>query len=168
MMKSAIVVGVLVSLVSIAAAKPIKPVQLNAYDANGKKIGRVLDMSGTSRPLSEAKVPVRISGTIFVLNVQEDALDTYGPPLVFETTDCTGTPYLIPQGGDLLESGATVAAPGWTIYAQQPGEPERLITIQSQRRTGPCTLSNAPDVSVFPAVPLIDLSTLFAAPFSVH
>lgn len=169
-MKSAIMVGVLISLASVAMAKsPVKPAPLNAYDANGKKVGRVWDMGGeSSGALSEAKVPVNISGTAVVLAVHQDGLDTFGHPLVYTSTDCTGTGYLILDANPVLPP-TTVAAPGWTVYAQQPGSSEQTITFNSQRRTGACTL-DPPTLygPVVPAVPLVDLSTLFAAPFSVH
>lgn len=169
-MNSAIAVGMLVSLVTVAPARPIRPVQLNAYDANGLKIGRILDVSGQSGSVfSEARVAVRVSGITIVLQVRRDTLGGYGRGLVFESADCTGTPYLLPEPESMLQPVTTVVPRGRTVYAPQPGASERLITTQSGMTASQgCLPSNALNVKVIPAVPLIDLSTLFTAPFSIR
>ena len=163
-MKSAIVVGVLASFVSVAAAKPVKPVQLAAYDADGKKVGRVLDLAVAPQ---EALVPVRVNGTTVVLHVGKDAI-TADRQLFFASPDCTGTPYIFAEPGILFESSTTVAAPGWTLYKQQPGAPAQTIIRQSTRRIEDCLPISAAEISVFPAVPVLDLSTIYSAPFSVR
>jgi len=162
-MKSAIVLAALVSLASIAAAKPLRPVRLAVYDATGKMVGRVLQV-GTP----EISVPVQVNGTTVILAVRKDAIGG-NRTLFFDTTDCTGTPYVFADSNSLLETTTTVAAPGWTIYKQQPGALAQTILSKSRREVGACLGPLTPTTtSVFPAVPVLDLSTMFTAPFSVR
>lgn len=170
-MNTPIMAAMLVSLASgVVTVSPVRPALLSAYDANGRRIGRVMDMRGPTGAFTEASVPVRISGTTVVLLVSKDAITSAGPALGYEASDCTGTGFLTPIAGDLLPR-ATIAGPGWTVYAEQPGPAVRLVTFNSQStKTGGCTTSSLPIVAVkaFPAVPLLDLRTLFTPPFSVH
>jgi hypothetical protein len=146
-MKSAIVLAALVSLVSVAAAKPLKPVRLAVYDATGKMVGRVLQV-GTP----EISVPVLVNGTTVILAVRKDAIGG-NRTLFFASTDCSGTPYVFADANSLLETTTTVAGPGWTIYKQQPGAPAQTILAKSRREVGDCVGPLTPTTtSVFPAV----------------
>lgn len=169
-----IVVAALLLLVgpSVAFARPkaIKPVQMNIYDATGAKVGRLMDVSGESGgPLTEARTQILVQGIPIILRVRQDALGGYGSPLVFTSSDCTATPYLLPNPDSLLQPTTTVVLPGWTVYAPQPGQSETTIDIQSARTADrACFPSLADNVTVIPATALLDLSTLFTAPFSIH
>ena len=155
----------LVAVAPTAWAKPIRPAELHAYDANGKKIGRVLDVNGPN----EATVGVRVNGTTTLLTVHRDVLWT-APSLAFQSTDCTGTPYIRAASNSLLDSVTATGDPGLTVYVQQPGQPVQAITVGSETinlQPTECQM-HSQTIQAFPAVPLIDLNTLFTPPFSIR
>jgi hypothetical protein len=78
-------------------------------------------------------------------------------------------PYVFADTESLLDVVTTIAAPGWTLYKQQPAASEQTITFQSLQGTGGCLGDLSPrEIEVYPAVPVFDLSTLYTAPFSVR
>jgi hypothetical protein len=120
----------LTSLAAGAQAQPVKAKPIGAlsiYDANGKKVGKVLDMNDGRA----ATVPVRIAGTTILLTVHRDYMWAAGPSLSFESTDCTGTPY-IEASTSYLVTEATTCDPNLTVYVPQPGAPVQAVSIGSE------------------------------------
>jgi hypothetical protein len=137
-----------------------------AYDANGNKVGKVISTNTHS-----AVVPLKVADhSPFTLLVAGNRLIP-NSAAVFESTDCSGTLYL-EEGtidSDRVWSRAGVAPPGRTVYLAEIGTPLRTITIGSlwNPTVNTCVPVNR-DGQVFPATPVIDLSTLFTPPFSVR
>ena len=166
-MKSAIVVVLLLSLASVSwAGQPIRPsALLFAYDANGKKIGTVLDVVA---PPAYANVALRIRGIATTGTLSPDGLFVGAARLLFQSTDCTGTLYIEDSPRSIFKPLAT-SDPGSTVYGQQPGSSAQAISAGSEKQGSQCMpYTNPKTVQAFPAVPLVDLSTLFTPPFMVR
>lgn len=150
------------------------PNGLAVYDANGNHIGPVMNVVTPEGPVV---VAVKVGERVIPLFMTRTSIgvDYSGSNnLYFETTDCTGPPFLA-QSSVMLPR-AIVAKPGRTVYFADPFGPSHLITQRSflpggdsGQPPGSCSSEAQPSVrTVVPAVPLTDLDTLFTPPFSVR
>jgi hypothetical protein len=165
-MRSAVLfISILLSFASIGwAGQSVTPGGvLFAYDAQGKKVGRVVDVNSSV-------VSLRVGATTTRATVFADGLrvDNGGYPY-FESSDCTG-PAFIPVLPDNLWS-RLFATGGTTVYGSQPNAAAQTITVGSAQ-PGPCEtaaqIGPPSQIQAFPAVPVVDLSTVFTPPFSIH
>ncbi len=166
-MKSMIAVLVL-SIASVSwAGQQVKPGgPAFAYDANGKKVGRVIDVVA---PPAYANVTLRIGGITTTAQVSRNALGVGAEQLMFQSVDCTGTAYLEEQPTAIFETLSSPVEPGATVYAKQPGATVQTVTIAAQKADTECDAYTGKNpVQAFPAVPLVDLSGQFTPPFSVR
>lgn len=151
--------------ISTVNAGTLKSVDaLVVVDANGKKVGTVTDIGLT---LTGAAVVFEVDGFLFALFITQGSFIGTFTFFQFESTDCTGTPFIGSSTGLLLH-GVAVFPPGMTVYRPDPTATPRTITSRSEMgNAGSCIVitRTIPDRS--PAFPLIDLSTLFTPPFSV-
>lgn len=167
-MKSAVAVFVIL-LASVSwAGQPVKPIgSLNAYDANGKRIGQVIDLNNGQG----STVFVRIGGTPTYLTVGPSSMWAGNPELSYQSTDCSGAPF-IRVANSLFPTLVATGDPGLTVYVPQSGQTAQTITIASvteNLQPSQCQpLLHSQQIQAFPAVPVIDLSTVFTPPFSVR
>jgi len=174
---------VILIIVSVAhAQETLKPVDsLTVIDSNGKKVGNVLSLGGHN---NQPVVGFKLNNLLFLLNVAQNRLFGTGPyqggdTLFFESSDCTGMPYLIvlpPVIPILLEyyrSPVPVVAvnvPGNTLYV-----PDENIPVARTMKSaldpftpqGVCSTVNNQIPSV-QAIPTIDLATMFTPPFKIQ
>lgn len=146
-------------------------------DANGKTIGPILDpFSVLPPPLGSitdldshwVDVPFRVGDRRIVLTVHRSGYAKNGS-LYFESTDCTGQPYLHTETEDLL-TPTFVRAPRNTLYV--PDGPYVYVTARSHIE--PSTLEGERCNSLYPfhdpfrvARPVVNLDDLFTPPFRV-
>jgi hypothetical protein len=161
------------ALPTLAPTPQVRGVRnLRVFDANKKFVGTVLSVpygAGES-----ATVAIRVRGYIVVFDVDKNGFiaDTLGP-LLFQSSDCSGTPY-VPSTfpAALVQPKAVVGPPGKTVYIPDPnGDPTQRITIQSDSTgSGDCKPAQCGDpcTGFVPALPLLDLDTVYTPPFSVR
>jgi hypothetical protein len=149
-------------------------------DADGDKVGSVLGLNG---PM--AVVLIQFQGRLFSLNVSKNGLSPTGNPVFFTTNNCTGTPYVIVQAPGLVTL-STIAPPGNSLYGNDPNGIPQIITALSlllpsvpggqpascQSTTPPpppgVPPPSPPQILAVPALRLVDLNTVFTAPFSIR
>jgi hypothetical protein len=113
----------------------------------------------------------RREGTTFMaLSVQRDSIQAGGgdASLWYETTDCTGTPYLKHQGGDLVVQAraplGSTNPPSTLVY---PAEPIQVRTLRSMSENPPdCLPLSVPMPDLVGTVGTLDVS-VFIPPFRV-
>jgi len=158
------------------------PQRLAVYDADGKKVsvvaGGTTDV-GAYMPV----VAFKIGGVPVMLGVARDAFKGFAQ-VAWESSDCTGTPFLIMNGigynyarSSLPSFG--VSLPGNTVYVED-GPARNMIVGSESKYPGygvgsppwppyQCTQPPFPWSAVsFPARPLIDMSAEFKPRFTVR
>ena len=155
-------------LTSAAYAQTIEPVdELRVFDANGNEVGKVLTISGEF-----SVVAIRVDGHLVKFAVLRDFLE--GDFLFFESSDCSGAPFLlvrVPEGiGDFR---AAIVPPGTTVWVERPGNVVQTITARSQlvppRFTPSCQNIGPNTIQAVEALgPLINFDEVFTPPFSVR
>jgi hypothetical protein len=161
----------------------VRPVQQPVVvDADGDTVGGVVGLNG---PV--ATVLINFGGGLFSLTVLPSQLLGTGGPLYFTTPNCMGTPYITfqPPG---LSTPSVLAAPGNSLYAAVTNATPLLILALSvlapsipggppsscQSLTPPPPPPPAPppppppQVFAIAAMRLVDLNTVFTAPFSIR
>lgn len=156
--------------------------QLTVYDAEGKKVGSV---GAVEYIYSQALPQVlgKVQDVPFMLYVFRDGFIGVGT-VVWESTDCSGTPLITLSTDNPPSSMPRVAIglPGCTAYVENG--PARTVTVGSfssdavpgidKRFPNPsqCIPASVLPVAwtrlVTPARPLIDLNTQFKPPFTVR
>lgn len=162
----------------------VRPVdQPIVVDARGGPVGGVVGFNGPAALV--AVVLIDVGGHLFSLNVVPNQLLGTGGPLYFTTGNCAGTPYIMfPAPG--LSTPSVLAAPGNSLYAAVPNATPLMITALSELLPsipgGPPQTCQPTPLPVPPGVPpppatqvfaiaamrLVDLNTVFTAPFSIR
>jgi hypothetical protein len=140
---------------------------LVVVDSTGKNIGPVLGIDDTLR---YAVVAFTVNGFTFALSVDSMAFTGSDRTLLFESTDCTGTPYLFSNVVTLLPV-VVVSVPGSTVYRADDTTEPIFINSRTGADTPPGVCESLPQTqesigSI--AIPVVDLSTLFTPPFHVR
>lgn len=129
-------------------------------DANGRLVG---NFSGFG-------MVFHLFGRVVLLGADRDGFR--GGELYFESRNCTGTPWIIvfPNSSSMLAPFGTVAPPGTTVYVSAADASTETFHAGSVYRERRCDLDPFPfgNVEVLPAVPLIDMDTLFTPPFAAR
>ena len=174
-------IGMLLPLV--ASSQRVQPVQqLAVYDADGKRVAPVSAI-GNIYGRNVPEVVLKLDDVLISLLVFRDGFLAMGSRVVWESTNCTGTPFLLSVQGpksSLPLSG--LGLPGNTVYGLNG--PAQTIAVRSyseeaatwQRGGAPpqftCTswgpFTIDPPVLTYPAKPVVDLTVLFKPPFSVR
>lgn len=143
------------------------------YDANNVQVGTLL---GTD--LSGAQVFFQVGGHPFTFIVHRDYLTSTEPyPVIFETSDCSGMPFIQPlSGGDYFLSFVAIGGTNRTVYLADTTLTPQTIVARSEWGNPPGSSPpagrygsrTASSEQAFPATPLVDLDTLFTPPFRVR
>ena len=128
-------------------------------DSKGKIVGSVAGALGFSTTVL-LKIEDRLIPVALLKNSYLRASS-----LFFELPNCQGTAWIIPTP-DTLVTNAMVRPPGNTIYIAEEDVVPVQITIASL--FGTICQSSSGKVEAVPAVPVIDLDTVFTPPFSVR
>lgn len=141
---------------------------LLVVDANGKTVGRY---SGSS-------VFATIKGTKTVLALSADKvgstlLNFAGGSIYFQSTDCTGTPYLLQAPAQGVLPSTTLRSGGRTyVYIAQQTTAIPEVQFGSQLKSaavGDATCILEPDIYyAYPTSPPADITKTFAPPFTIQ
>jgi len=93
-------------------------------------------------------------------------LEGSGGSLAFDQVGCQGQAYLSGPFTTLILPG-TIESPGQTLYVPDPSVPPGLVTARSLLQAGTCFTFQFDLLSAVPAIPVVDLDTLFIPPFSL-
>ncbi len=147
-------------------------------DSEGRVVGTA-DLAGagglSQGEVGRGMIPIvlfRIAGQSFALFVSEFGFaGNVLKDIVFELPACSGTP-LVSRPADGVLPEVVIAQPGNTVYIPDRATMPRVITVQSRlpgatiaRVPGPCSNPLNQFLEVVPAIPLIDLETVFTRPF---
>ncbi len=156
--------------------------QLTVYDADGRKVGPIAGAEWTFGVLLPL-VSLKIDGVPMMLFVFRDSFVGH-VSVVWESTNCSGTPFLPTGDEDFVMSKSPlpfvgVGVPGNTVYVED--STVNMITVRSYSTmplNGPrdrpalpprCEQASAPFTRrSLPAKALLDLNTQFKPPFSVR
>jgi len=145
-----------------AAVRPIN--RLVVFDAKGVTLGAVFF------DVNQPEVVLEINGRLLSIRADRNRLFAEGA-LLFESSDCTGSPLTDPAT-DFVLPFAAIAPPGTTVYLPQQGATPQPITANSAFNSAPtfgCEQISPPATFLLvSAVAVIDLDTLFTPPFSVR
>ena len=156
-------------------AQKLKPASnITVLDANNKVVGQVQSLGSPDAGfVSVGFVLAGVSQPIF-LSVTRDRLHGAQGNVVFESTDCSGTPFLfrglIPTPPDReLSPQTAVVAPGSTLYVQDlDRSPQEIEAKSILTRTEPCTAQDIGTLTLLPAIKTFDLNEQFTPPFTTH
>ncbi|MFQ5856022.1 MAG: hypothetical protein ACE5LU_10300 [Anaerolineae bacterium] len=150
---------------------PTASERLVIVDANGKKVGKVIGIDH-----HVPQIALEINGHLFTLGVRENRFagqTSWNSGVLFESEDCTGTPYIRDDRSAL--PSVVVNVPGNTVYIEDPAASVQTIAVRSRYEwmspwedpptCSPVTWDNEEAVQ---AIPLINLDTVFTPPFSIH
>jgi hypothetical protein len=153
-------------------------------DSTGKAVGSVIGSQNVSAVVGgPISIMAGAGGLAFWLLIDRDGLFSsllMGP--LFATSDCSGTPYVYPPDPSAFVMPSAIGLPGKSLYAPQPGAIGRFVTLASAMYSSPsvptafCGALPPPPpgvppnntLFVVPAVPLVDLNTVFKPPFSLR
>jgi hypothetical protein len=145
---------------------------VTVLDANGKVVGKVQSVTFDAATAFVGFTLPSVSQPIF-LGITRDRIHGAQDNVAFESTDCSGTPYLFrglvatPPDRELSPQTAVVF-PGSTLYVQdlslstQEIEPKSVLT-----RTG-CIVVNIGPLTLLPAKKTFNLDEQFTAPFTTR
>jgi len=164
----------LVLLMRAADGQGLQPVDaLLLVDANGKKVGKMVQPSYFAfiNNVADASIAYQWNGgSPFLLAASPNGFERGLRPVVFESTDCSGTPYLsspsmvpIPP---VLQFG-DVDAPGHTLYLPDPNATPQTVIAMSGFSVfdGTCGVVSGSFQGAVPALRAVDLDTIFTPPF---
>lgn len=153
------------------------PAFLVVYDAKGKLVGNVFSVAAPTDPLQSVVTALKVGKrAFFALQVFRDHFAGNVRALFFESPDCSGSPFVITADqANALTPVVAVSRPGSTVYLADPRGIPHTITVGSELAAdGTCTIPTDPDGApvtqsqAIPAIPVIDLNTVFTPPFSVY
>lgn len=135
-------------------------------DSGGTVVGNVIGLTfdGSQRVLPE--VVLQRNGRLVGLLVYPDRFEGSGASLAYESLDCTGQAWLNGPFATPILPG-TIEGPGQTLYVPDPSATPGLVTAQSLLQLGTCFTFQFDYLSAVPAIPLVDLDTLYTPPFSL-
>ena len=148
---------------------------LTVIDAKGKRVGNVLGFTPTRIIEGIGSGPVvalKVNGVLLVLAVEPDRFIGQ-KELLFQSSDCSGTPYLDVYD-PVVRLMPTTAVVGGIVYAQN-GNPQTVFITSCMSGLDPSPTSRTcrpvsfpSTMSVVPAVPVFDVSAHFTPPFSIR
>ena len=141
---------------------------LKVFDANGKKVGKVLDAPASSN--GYAVVAMKGNGIPFAVAVSNASPPFFGfmSALYFTVDDCGGTAYADASQLAGPMGVAFVDGPNSSVFVPDPSAVPETVTVLSLRsQGGSCQVSKTFTLLAVPVVSLGDLSPQFTPPFTV-
>jgi hypothetical protein len=148
-------------------------------DAHGKQVGKIISVSqgfatdNIGQP-SPALVMLNAGAYNFAVNVNQTGFAGQDIFVYFQSSNCTGTPFLgtVRNFGWPFWPVVAVAGTRHTVYLADPNGTPTSITAHSwfedAAGIGTCITASFNVNEAVPALPLIDLATEFTPPFSVR
>jgi len=175
-----LVMGVMVSTSYSGGLQPIQ--QMTVVDANGKKVGPVVDLYFDNYTINHAfagVVTFKLDETYFALRVFRGGFAGFSDStfILWESSDCSGDAFISPFNTERsLVPVGVVAFPRFTVYVRD-GDLRPIFARSYSAITGPWPVGGqtpcwpinpAFQQSAAPARALTDLSTQFTPPFSLR
>ena len=135
-------------------------------DSAGTVVGSITGFTVDGPRLVLPQVVLQRDGRLVGLLVHPDRFEGSGQSLAYASMDCTGPAWLSGPFATLILPG-TIEGPGQTVYIPDPSATPGLVTAQSILQMGTCFTFQFDVSSAVPAIPLVDLNTLFIPPFSL-
>jgi len=137
-------------------------------DSAGTVVGPITGFTFDGPRLVLPQVVLQLDGRLVGLLVHPDRFEGSGPSLAYESTNCTGQAWLSGPFATLILPG-TIDSPFKTVlYIPDPSATPGLVTVTARSLwLGTCFPFEFPVSSAVPAIPLVDLNTLFTPPFSL-
>ena len=151
----------LLSSQPVVGAKPdAKPLnQVVVVDSKGKVVGSALGALGFS-----TTVLLKIDDRLIPVALGKNSYSRTGT-MLFELPNCQGTPWMVPTP-EALVTNPKLGPPGNTIYiAKEDVVPVRITLASSFGQSCVTTIGT---LEAVPAVPFVDLDTVFTPPFSIR
>jgi hypothetical protein len=145
---------------------------LAVFDTQGEKVGNILNFDESLRvpvvgfAVEDFTFAVRVLSNCFSAGTE---VSGDGDILFFESTNCTGTAFM--QKSPPPMPSVVVSGPGCTVYRAtdtQQSIPVRSVLIGFGQPGGLCSGGIAAVTSLYQAVPVIDLLTVFTPPFTIR
>jgi hypothetical protein len=138
---------------------------LTVIDTHHKTVGQIGPFPNAC---TGSAVAYQVGGHIFSVGVDKTGFPkcSFGSNFFFESTDCSGTPFVQVITSALVET-ARVDEPGSTVYLPDLDNIQQEFLSRSiQGSFGCSTIDNI--LNVAPEIPIIDLDTVFTPPFEVR
>jgi hypothetical protein len=145
---------------------------LSVFDANGQRVAPVYDTTSSLLIGGEPVIAIEVDRVLLVLTVLKTHFIGRQSGLAFETSDCSGTPFM--ETGPVTEALGYPLIPGNVVwnnraYVLQPGELARTITLGSvvwvEPDSAECLPQEPYEITLAPAYQLIDLNQYYVPPF---
>jgi len=162
--------GYAVTSLGARAPKPKKVGQLRVFDANGKKVGNVVDVAvGTP---DEVRVAFRHRKQSFLLDLDREGVTTVGIDVLFVTSTCTGLAHLFANQEHLLTyMTLPVALSGvnGTVWVTDPHTaPWQTFNAKSKWIGGTCASHSSSLDQGYPAEQLFNFYDEYTGPFEIR
>jgi len=148
---------------------PAGPALLTVFDSTSKKVGDVISFL----TIGQALVAFNVNNLSVVMDVRRDVLNgTISGAVYFESTDCSGTPFLSNNHISNLFVPTGIGGPGSSTLYLATGPLQTITAHASWTRQGdnatpwPCENIGGVTGQFFPAVAIMsDLDSQFTPPF---
>lgn len=158
-MNALVALTVAVTLLWCAPVSAQRPAVGEVVDAAGEVIG---ELRGTA---DEPVVILTARGLTFALRVLPDSTFAGYAERTYASHDCTGTGYL--TAGGLLD--AVEVRRGYRVMGVRAGARARRITLGSYTERGECVAYiGGPEIDVYPATLIVDLTGRWVPPFRIR
>jgi hypothetical protein len=140
---------------------------LTVFDSHKKKVGQVGPFP--TGCFGGSAVAYETKGRKFSVGLNKTGFIKCKGYYYFESTDCSGTPYVQVDTSALIES-ARVGEPGSTVYLPKLDEYRQAMEFHSLLNEQFEPFCNTVDnvVNAAPETPIINLDTVFTPPFEVR
>jgi hypothetical protein len=138
---------------------------LTVIDSHKKKVGQIGPFPTGS--CAASAVSYEAGGRIFSVGVNKTGFPKCPANYFFESTDCSGTPFVNVFSSAFIES-ARVGEPGSTVYLPNLDEIQQDFQSHSGISSFGCFAFDQIVNNVAPEIPIIDLDTIFTPPFEVR
>jgi len=145
---------------------------VTVLDANNKVVGKVQSVTFDGATAFVGFVLPSVSQPIF-LGITRDKLHGASDSVFFETTDCSGSPYLFrglvatPPDRELSPQAAVVF-PGSTLYVQDLNLSPLEIEAKSALTRTECIAVDNGTLTLLPAIKTFNLDEQFTPPFTTR
>jgi len=140
-------------------------------DSTDQELGPVI---GAGDILDKAVVALKINGVLFSVFVFEDGFEGIpSNPVWYDSTDCSDPPWLEQRGerNSPIFPNVSVSEPGNTVYLEDPNGTPHTFTNQSLSllfKDSQCEVVPIESITLFPAIALLNLFSLFTPPFTIE
>lgn len=155
----------------VAQPEDMTITNLQIVDGNNRSLGTAHFTSGTF--FNESSVVMNIDDHFVLIHIAPNGFRDTRANVAFESTDCSGTPYLISAEQYFLLSPAAVTVPGNTLWVPTGEEPRGIFRASilippDEARPHGCYATGTHVEVGTPARAALQLDALFVPPFRLR